>query len=70
MDGPNVNLDVLKQYYQYRFEKEHLMLVNMVVVVSTYFMEPCSMALNSQVGILIKLFHQSSIYFVTKDIFI
>ena len=28
MDGPNVNLDVLKQYHQYRVEKEHPMIVN------------------------------------------
>ena len=28
MDGPNVNLDVLKQYHQYRIEKEHPMIVD------------------------------------------
>ena len=28
MDDPIVNLDVLKQYHQYRVEKEHLMIVN------------------------------------------
>ena len=28
MNGPNVNLDILKQYHQYRVEKEHPMIVN------------------------------------------
>ena len=28
MDGPNFNLNVLKQYQQYRVEKEHPMIVN------------------------------------------
>ena len=28
MDGPIVNLDVLKQYHQYRVQKEHPIIVN------------------------------------------